>query len=139
MNPAFVLLFLRIVSALLLLAFLGGIAWLIYQDMAAVTEQMVGQAQASARLLWAENDESFVLLPVTSIGRAGGNTIVLDDGYISNEHALFTRREQRWWVEDLGSRNGTLVNGTEIEGAVVLRPGDVITVGDIELILEVES
>lgn len=137
MNPALILLLLRVVSAGLLLAFLGLIAWLIYKDMALVTTSLGEVGHSLGQLVWQEKGEVFALAPVTSIGRSGGNTIVLDDGYISNEHVLLTWRGQQWWVEDLGSRNGTLVNGAEIEGAVVIRPGDSVTVGDIELLFEV--
>jgi len=45
-------------------------------------------------------------------------------------------RDGEWWVEDLGSTNGTLVNGTRIERAERVRAGDELAIGRIALRLE---
>jgi hypothetical protein len=144
MSPAVVLLVLRLLSALLLLAFLAAIAWLIYRDLQAAAAEVVAHQQQHGllRLLGEKNgmaeetDTVFPLLTVTSLGRAANNTIVLDDNYASSEHVLVTRRGQHWWLEDLGSRNGTLLNDAPVEGATVVSAGDVITIGDTRLKIE---
>ena len=74
----------------------------------------------------------------SSIGRSATNTIVLEDNYISGEHALLARRGQQWWLHDLNSRNGTRLNGIMITEAVVVSPGDIITVGEIDLKMEAD-
>jgi pSer/pThr/pTyr-binding forkhead associated (FHA) protein len=51
---------------------------------------------------------------------------------------LLTLREGQWWLEDQGSRNGTLLNGTRIAGPTVVSAGDVIGVGRTQLKLELE-
>ena len=66
-------------------------------------------------------------MPVTSLGRA--NVISVTDPAISLEHALITRREGAWWLEDLHSRNGTHLNGHPIEIPAVITSGDIITLG----------
>lgn len=92
---------------------------------------LVGDAAALAP------DTLFPLAPVTSMGRSNGNTIVIDDGYASAEHALVTLRGEQWWLEDLGSRNGTLLNNLPVNEPVVLSTGDLITIGDTQLKFEV--
>ena len=135
--PVF-LFILRLLGALLLLAFLAVIAWLIYQDLRVVARAAAAQErpQGILRRLNGGGDGVFALAPVTSIGRAPGNTIVLEDDYVSNEHALLMLRGRQWWVEDLNSRNGTLLNGERLHGPTIISAGDVLTIGGSELKLE---
>ncbi len=70
---------------------------------------------------------------VTSLGRAAQNTIVLKDPSVSAEHALISHRLGQWWIEDLGSKNGTLVNGLRLDQPTVLQTGDVIGIGAVHL------
>ncbi|MCC6177832.1 MAG: FHA domain-containing protein [Chloroflexi bacterium] len=77
--------------------------------------------------------ESLVLRPLTRLGRSGQNTIVLDDAFISSEHAVIAHHDGGWWLQDQGSTNGTVVNDRPIRGEVSLAPGDVIALGDIRL------
>ena len=51
------------------------------------------------------------LQPVSTLGAEAANTIVLGDQFISSQHARLTWDGVAWWVEDLGSRNGTRVDG----------------------------
>jgi putative membrane protein len=80
--------------------------------------------------------DGFPLLPITTIGRASSNTIVLDNGYVSTEHVLITRRGDQWWLEDMGSRNGTLLNGVELGESAVISVGDVIGIGQTQFKVE---
>ncbi len=64
-----------------------------------------------------------------TIGRAPDNDIVLDDPQVSRHHAQVLRRGDQIVVEDLGSTNGTLVNGRRISGPHVLQPTENIAVG----------
>jgi hypothetical protein len=63
------------------------------------------------------------------IGRADDSTLVLDDDYASTRHARIAMQGDEWYVEDLGSTNGTYVNGMRLAAPVVLRPGDHLQVG----------
>lgn len=67
------------------------------------------------------------------VGRLSSCDICLQDKNTSRQHAAFTRQGSAWSVEDLGSTNGTLVNGKAID-RMTLRDGDVIVVGITELV-----
>jgi hypothetical protein len=66
---------------------------------------------------------------VITIGRGLDNDIVVDDAEVSRHHARLTRRGHDWILEDLGSRNGTTVNGRRITGPVTLMPGAQVGLG----------
>jgi pSer/pThr/pTyr-binding forkhead associated (FHA) protein len=143
MNPDLILLSIRLGSALILLGFLGLIFWYLYQDVQLARKPIGGQLIRYGRLRVISNaknqpgiDSVFELSPVTTIGRNARNTIVLDDGYVSGEHALLVWRDAQWWLEDQNSSNGTLLNDTPINEAVVISPGDILTIGNIKLKLE---
>ncbi|MGA3218248.1 MAG: FHA domain-containing protein [Acidimicrobiales bacterium] len=94
-----------------------------------------GRGRASpTRLVLVEPDEargtSFALEGELTIGRAPGCAVALpSDTFVSQLHARVFRRGDDYWVEDLGSTNGTLVNGRKLDGAVPLRRGDRVQVG----------
>ncbi|MBK6708992.1 MAG: FHA domain-containing protein [Candidatus Promineifilaceae bacterium] len=143
MDPLIVLFLLRLLAAVLLLGFFGLFAWLIYQDVLLTKAVLAIQQQAtgSLRVIKSESgepapDTMYALRPLTSIGRAKSSTILLDDGYVSSEHVLITQRHGQWWLEDLGSRNGTLLNGAPLVETAVISAGDVITIGGTDLKVE---
>jgi len=62
-----------------------------------------------------------------SLGRGRDNDIVAKIKYISNRHCRIFREGYRYFIEDLGSSNGTFVNGERIQGIVELRDNDTVT------------
>ena len=70
-----------------------------------------------------------ILGPVV-VGRSPSSDIVVDEPYVSSTHARFTLQGPALVLEDMGSTNGTLVNGRPIGQAVTLREGDEVQVGD---------
>ena len=66
-----------------------------------------------------------------ALGRATGNDVVVDNGKVSRRHALIHRQDAaEYWVIDLGSGNGTYINGRRIALATRLAKGDTLTLGD---------
>ena len=70
-----------------------------------------------------------ILGPVV-IGRAPSSDIVIDEPYVSANHARYTLQGPALVLEDLGSTNGTRVNGHPIDQPVTLRDEDEVQVGD---------
>lgn len=79
---------------------------------------------------------TFALDAITSLGRDVNNSIVLDDDFVSTTHAALTYRGRAWYVEDLGSTNGTFVNGSQVDGLSPIAFGDEIQIGQVRLRLE---
>jgi hypothetical protein len=68
------------------------------------------------------------------IGRGPLNDVQLEaDEFASGRHALFDPRRDGVWIEDLGSTNGTFVNGVRLTSPRRLAPGDVVRVGETDL------
>lgn len=82
---------------------------------------------------------SFEVSPgVMSVGRAIDNDLVFDDPSLSRKHGRLTHAAGRVEVEDLGSSNGTWVNGRRIDRSP-LQPGDVLRFGELQLLVEGEG
>ncbi|HKR66776.1 MAG TPA: SpoIIE family protein phosphatase [Thermoanaerobaculia bacterium] len=77
--------------------------------------------------------------PLITLGRATECTVPIKDRYLSRRHAEIAFAEGAWIVRDLGSVNGTMLNGAKINGTLPLRPGDRITLGDSEIVFEAED
>ena len=69
-----------------------------------------------------------------TIGRGRQNDIALPhDEYASARHARFEPRQDGVWIQDLGSTNGTYLNGARLERPRRLTPGDIVRIGDTDL------
>src|SRR4051794_24183612 len=79
---------------------------------------------------------SFDLDAITTLGRDVNNAIVIEDAFASAEHAALTYRGRSWYVEDLGSTNGTYLNGRPISEVAPLGFGDELGIGQVRLRLE---
>lgn len=74
-----------------------------------------------------------------SIGRVHGNDVVLPRGNVSKRHATIDRSGLSFTLNDLGSTNGTFVNGRRVQQAQHVNPGDKIYVGDFILHIEIPN
>jgi FHA domain-containing protein len=75
-----------------------------------------------------------------TIGRDSVNEIVINDAEISRRHARLTFQGGKYVLEDLGSTNGTFVNGQRLAGPRVLKPGEVVSFGEqIVMVFEATS
>ncbi len=79
---------------------------------------------------------SFDLDAITTLGRDVNNAIVIEDPFASSDHAVLTYRGRGWFIEDLGSTNGTYVNGRVVSAVAPLGFGDELSIGQVRLRLE---
>ena len=86
----------------------------------------------AALLLWGEGDEIkgrwTLAAPLTTIGRWDDNDVVIEDRWVSRYHAEIHHEKDQYTIHDLGSKNGTLINGKRISAPTVLADGDEIQV-----------
>ncbi|MGC3961557.1 MAG: FHA domain-containing protein [Verrucomicrobiota bacterium] len=75
----------------------------------------------------------------TTIGRVDDNTFPIAESSVSSHHCEVFVRGSDVVVNDLNSTNGTFINGDKITGEAVLKPGQILRLGQIELRLEVEG
>jgi len=79
---------------------------------------------------------SFVLSETISIGRSNHNEIMIDDSFVSYEHASINRNKQGYWLTDLNSTNKTYLNNRPLVEGVLLKNGDLIKIGAVTFSFE---
>ncbi|MFF3954845.1 FHA domain-containing protein [Streptomyces sp. NPDC001890] len=120
------------------------------EELEALTADLEGEGRWSRRILrvvsgvsgfpgrvrrvWQTERLPKLLLPAPSphpllIGRDPGNGLRLNHETVSRLHAELTAQGGRWLLRDLGSTNGTCVNGQRVTGAVPVRDGDQVSFG----------
>lgn len=133
---------LRILFLVALYGFLAMVAWLVWRELKAGERLPAGSpSKRAVRLTVIRAGDSgypegkfFDLGAVTTMGRDLANDIVIADSYASSRHARIVKRDDRFFVEDIGSSNGTLHNGLRLppNTPAPLGPGDVIQIGKVE-------
>lgn len=139
-----VMLLLRIAFIALIYLFLYQIAQVALRELVtighatAVQEQRSPTRAATAALTVldaADTDlapgERIPLATYSTIGRGSDNTVVFDDAYTSSTHAEIVRERDGWLIRDLGSTNGTWVNGQRLQGQTWIDSGDEIAFGNV--------
>ena len=100
----------------------------------AVAPSLGGRLVVQESPVLEKGDEFSVDSAPLTVGRASQNDVAIDgDEFASARHVRFEPRRDGVWVHDLGSTNGTYVNGARISKARRLAPGDVIRVGETDL------
>ena len=92
------------------------------------------EAAPAPSLLIKTGDRSRTFDAEFTVGREGNLTI--DDEFASSHHARFQVAHGLWYVEDLGSTNGTWLNGRRIQAAQWLKKGDKIRIGHTVMTVE---
>ena len=126
---------LRLLLAVILYAFLGLTLYVLWRSLREGARPAVENGPAPAVLSGVGGSEVALEL-VTAIGRAEDNTLSLDDPYASAHHALILWRAGRWWLEDLESHNGTLLNDERVDAPTPLASGDEVLVGKTRMTFE---
>ena len=98
-----------------------------------------GRAERATELLLvaptALAGKKFMLSAETTLGRAPGCGVQIDDVQVSKLHARLFLHEGAWFLEDLGSTNGTKLNGEVLAGPTQIERGGRIQIAEIELVL----
>ena len=83
-----------------------------------------------------KGDRHQIRVPIANLGRADYNDVVIADPSVSTMHAKLQHRGGIWMLSDLGSTNGTFVDGELASGEVPLGPGTIIRLGEVSLSFE---
>ncbi|HOU13703.1 MAG TPA: FHA domain-containing protein [Anaerolineae bacterium] len=133
------LLTLRLALAALLYLFLVVALYVMWRGLRQ-NEKTPVRTQIEAQVVFEKGDEEgkrVILRPVTAIGRGATNVLPINDPFASTNHALILWREDLWWLEDLGSHNGTFLNDARISQPAPLTSGDHIRIGETVLRFEI--
>lgn len=77
--------------------------------------------------------DKFMIDRTITIGRSANNDLIFDDEYVSQHHARLLCNQDGYFIEDLGSRNGTLLNDQKLSATTMLEAGDRISLGSTVL------
>ncbi|HLL54330.1 MAG TPA: FHA domain-containing protein, partial [Myxococcaceae bacterium] len=101
-------------------------------------QQRAAPKPAGAKLVCTAGPKTGTEFPLDAdemvIGRAAENLISIPDTSVSRRHVVLRRNEEGWAASDMGSGNGTLLNGEPMTEETVLRNGDTLVLGDTELV-----
>ncbi len=113
---------------------------MVYSAAGRVAEPLEERARVRVRtaLLIVDGRRMVIGAGGVTIGRSRQCEVVVDDPNVSRQHAEIRPRGGSWVVADLGSTNGSLLNGRQILGPEVLKPGDEIEIGTSALAFELE-
>jgi len=135
----FIVLALRLITALALYGFLGWALFLLWREV-----QKQGQSLASRRVpgisLTVRHGSDTPILkhfaqPEITLGRDPGCDIPLIDDTVSTRHAQLTYHHGQWWLDDLASTNGTILNEAPVSMSTVITSGDEIICGSTHLVV----
>lgn len=129
------------------LLFLALVYLLLFQSIAALQRALGGAPAVAERGLAYlvvnaappnshRRGERFALRAVNAIGRDPGGDVVLRDDFASARHAMVSQDVDGWWVEDVGSTNGTFLNGDRVTKRLSLHFGDEVEVGRVRMRFE---
>ncbi|MFV9505305.1 MAG: FHA domain-containing protein [Oscillochloridaceae bacterium umkhey_bin13] len=134
------MLLLRVAVVFLLYFFLWQVLRVVARDLASGGQPPLSQPTPYGRLVVVSAGQTgipvgkiFPLSPITVIGRSTDAEVSLNDSFLSAEHARLSLRNGLWALEDLGSTNGTFLNGFEVRAATEVHDGDLVRVGRVEL------
>jgi hypothetical protein len=104
---------------------------------------MMGQGRLPATLVIRQGPQAGMSFPLIGaqmvVGREEGLDVTLQDPEASRRHARITWQAGQYVIEDLGSTNGTFINGVQTTAPQILNPGDSIGIGQTALVFQLEG
>jgi pSer/pThr/pTyr-binding forkhead associated (FHA) protein len=135
---AIVLLLIRTTLALALYLFLGWALITLWRDLQqqkiSIQSERLPEISLGIQMGDEAQEQVFQQTEIT-IGRDPACECILKSETVSARHARFTHHHGQWWLEDLESTNGTLINGVSLTRATVVIPGDQIYCGEAKIII----
>ena len=126
--------------ALALYGFLGWAVWVLWRDIKRQNELMaarrIPELKLARQLETGEVSYEFSK-PDLVIGRDQTCDLILDENTVSAEHTRLSYHHGNWWVEDLQSRNGTLLNLESLSTSAVVISGDELQLGQVIIRVEI--
>lgn len=134
------MLFLRLALAGLLYLFLACAIYILWRDLrdqqgiGKRSDRMVKPIEVTVR---GKVQVSRFTTPYVEIGRDHSCILCLQDSTVSARHARLSFREENWWLQDLGSKNGTYINQQPVIAPVVLADGDELRFGQVVTLIHI--
>ena len=134
-----VVLVLRLLAAAALYAFLGLALWIMWRDLRRTSTSAAGGGVPSIRLEARLRSQSpavrLFVQPEVIFGRDPLCDVPLNDKAVSGRHARLSFHHGQWWLDDLGSTNGTRLNREKVQASTVLTNGDEIRCGSARILV----
>ena len=130
---------LRLLAAAALYAFLGSVLWLIWRELQRTEGSITGRRVPAIRLeVHARGKQPEARMFTQSeiiLGRDPLSDVRLGDKAASARHARLSFHDGQWWIDDLGSTNGTRLNRGRVLSSTVLANGDEIKCGSVRVLV----
>lgn len=130
LRPVFVVLFIAIIYLIIFMALR-----IMYKDVKNGDKKKILRKSLGLEILAAGENSGLKkgsIIPIhrlVTLGRKEDNTVILNDPYASGHHAKLYLKNTEYYIEDLNSTNGTLLNDEKVEGKVAIEAGDEISIG----------
>lgn len=132
------LLVIRVLLALALYAFLGWTFIILWRDLKAQGKLLAARQAPPISLADTAGGKSYrYVRPDISVGRDPVCDCCLEDKTVSLRHARLSYHHRQWWVEDLGSTNGTFLNQEPVTAPMVVTQGDRLGFGQVLLVISI--
>ena len=133
-----IVLFIRLLTTILTYLFLAASLFILWKS-TFVSKNKPEQEFPTLKLSnMSDNSSKLFSSPEIYIGRDENANFIVDDDSVSNIHNRIFWKEQAFWIEDLNSTNGTILNDEKLVSPVALYSGDIIKCGTIEIEVEIE-